>query len=274
MIPFIYMRTEKYSSTSLLFSMETFSPELISIDNRGAFFGKLADMLTLHSKYQCKKSHNFESLSIRSNECAYVVNFRQDELIFTNGFQDLLGYNNEKEITIHQIRQLYHPNDYEIITKVYKAFILYSMNYPEDSPNSTLFISFRIRKENGSYIKVLSKSTVLETDETGRFISSLVIFKDISFIDKTDNVNWDFKSKDLIKDFFKQEIYSGWKNFFTTREVEVIRKIEKRLTNKQIAQKLSISEHTVATHRKNIFKKAKSHHPEELIIFCKGKGII
>lgn len=41
----------------------------------------------------------------------------------------------------------------------------------------------------------------------------------------------------------------------TAREIEVIRLIEKELSNKQIAEQLFLSERTVETHRKNIFRK-------------------
>ena len=41
----------------------------------------------------------------------------------------------------------------------------------------------------------------------------------------------------------------------TAREIEIIRLIEKELNNKQIAETLFISERTVETHRKNIFRK-------------------
>ncbi len=41
----------------------------------------------------------------------------------------------------------------------------------------------------------------------------------------------------------------------TGREVEIIRLIEKEYNNKQIAETLFISERTVETHRKNIFRK-------------------
>lgn len=41
----------------------------------------------------------------------------------------------------------------------------------------------------------------------------------------------------------------------TAREIEIIGLIEKELSNKQIAEKLFLSERTVETHRKNIFRK-------------------
>ena len=44
----------------------------------------------------------------------------------------------------------------------------------------------------------------------------------------------------------------------TTRELEIMQLIEKELCNKEIADKLYISERTVETHRKNIFRKTKT----------------
>jgi two-component system nitrate/nitrite response regulator NarL len=41
----------------------------------------------------------------------------------------------------------------------------------------------------------------------------------------------------------------------TTREIEIIQLIEKELSNKQIAEQLFLSERTIETHRKNIFRK-------------------
>lgn len=45
----------------------------------------------------------------------------------------------------------------------------------------------------------------------------------------------------------------------TDREVEIIRLIEKEYNNKQIAEALFISERTVETHRKNIFRKTRTN---------------
>lgn len=41
----------------------------------------------------------------------------------------------------------------------------------------------------------------------------------------------------------------------TAREIEIIQLIEKEMSNKQIAEQLFLSERTIETHRKNIFRK-------------------
>jgi DNA-binding NarL/FixJ family response regulator len=45
----------------------------------------------------------------------------------------------------------------------------------------------------------------------------------------------------------------------TEREIEIVKLIAQELSNKQIADKLFISERTVESHRKNIFRKAGAH---------------
>lgn len=45
----------------------------------------------------------------------------------------------------------------------------------------------------------------------------------------------------------------------TQREIEIIRLIEKEMGNKEIAETLFISERTVETHRKNIFRKTQTN---------------
>ena len=54
----------------------------------------------------------------------------------------------------------------------------------------------------------------------------------------------------------------------TDRELEVIRLIEQEYSNKQIAKSLFISERTVETHRKNIFRKTKTNSVIGLIKYA------
>jgi DNA-binding NarL/FixJ family response regulator len=48
-------------------------------------------------------------------------------------------------------------------------------------------------------------------------------------------------------------------NKLTNREIEIVRLIEKEYSNKKIAEELFLSERTVETHRKNIFRKTKTN---------------
>ena len=54
----------------------------------------------------------------------------------------------------------------------------------------------------------------------------------------------------------------------TEREKEIIIGVVKGMTNKQIAEKLCLSAHTVITHRRNIAGKLQIHSPAGLTIYA------
>lgn len=60
----------------------------------------------------------------------------------------------------------------------------------------------------------------------------------------------------------------------TGRECEVLSLILKELTNKEIAQQLSISERTVEVHRKNIMRKAGASNTVGLIKYAYSLGLV
>ncbi|MFY0688960.1 MAG: response regulator transcription factor [Cyclobacteriaceae bacterium] len=60
----------------------------------------------------------------------------------------------------------------------------------------------------------------------------------------------------------------------TTREREILKLISQEMTNRQIAEELFISERTVETHRKNIFRKTGTHNMVGLIKFAYANNLI
>lgn len=60
----------------------------------------------------------------------------------------------------------------------------------------------------------------------------------------------------------------------TTRELEIIQCITRHYSNKQIADSLFISERTVETHRKNIYRKTQTKGEASLIQFVQDHNIL
>lgn len=58
------------------------------------------------------------------------------------------------------------------------------------------------------------------------------------------------------------------------REEEIIVGVVKGLTNKEIADKLCLSIHTVITHRRNVSRKLQIHSPAGLTIFAIVNGLV
>jgi len=78
-------------------------------------------------------------------------------------------------------------------------------------------------------------------------------------------------TRELMKAVRSKDVPSA---HLTNREIEIIRLIEKELGNKQIADTLCISERTVETHRKNIFRKTDTQSVIGLLKFAYEHKII
>ncbi len=64
-----------------------------------------------------------------------------------------------------------------------------------------------------------------------------------------------FFGEEVTKELMKSFINNDESSHLTNREIEIVRLIENEYSNKEIASHLFISERTVETHRKNIFRK-------------------
>jgi len=60
----------------------------------------------------------------------------------------------------------------------------------------------------------------------------------------------------------------------TVAEIDIVRLIAEGLTTKEIASRKNVSFHTIMTHRKNIFRKARVNNASELVMFAIRAGII
>jgi DNA-binding NarL/FixJ family response regulator len=66
----------------------------------------------------------------------------------------------------------------------------------------------------------------------------------------------------------------NFKNELTSREVEILKEIAKGLTNKEIGDKLFISDRTVNAHRTNIMAKLQAKNAVELVVMAMERKII
>ena len=76
------------------------------------------------------------------------------------------------------------------------------------------------------------------------------------------------------KHLYKKEVESCDPTSLTVRELEIAKMIAKGGSNKDVAEKIHLSPHTVHTHRKNIMKKLGVRSASELTIYAISIGLI
>lgn len=88
----------------------------------------------------------------------------------------------------------------------------------------------------------------------------------ISMMDSSESIEQTI-SKLIKKDIIEQVKLSQ-------REKEIVKAVAKGFSNKEVADMLCISTHTVTTHRRNIAAKLEIHNPAGLTIFAIVNGLI
>lgn len=141
-----------------------------------------------------------------------------------------------------------------------------------------LSYNFRIRRKDGSTVWVLQQMNILETDENGGPLLSMYFMTDISNHKKDDLLDFTVSKLDD-SDYFNTVYTTSFptnsdKIELTTRESQIIRLIHQGSSSNEIASKLSISLHTVNTHRKNIFGKLGATNTANMLSIARVKGLV
>jgi len=84
--------------------------------------------------------------------------------------------------------------------------------------------------------------------------------------------NKNFFCSNVIK--FNENRNSGIFATLSAREVEILKLIAEGLTNNEIAEKVFLSAHTIATHRKNLMRKLSAKNNVDLVISAIKESII
>lgn len=106
-------------------------------------------------------------------------------------------------------------------------------------------------------IKIVSLiCTIVDTNSLTNYDESINLFDDVESLEKKIHTLMNYPEED------------DGETSLSQREKEIIGCIVKGLTNKEIAEKLFISVHTVITHRRNITRKLQIHSAAGLTIYA------
>ncbi|WP_201799517.1 LuxR C-terminal-related transcriptional regulator [Zobellia amurskyensis] len=224
-------------------------------------------------EYESISLATLDNFPLNSKQCLYVANWVKEGIIYERGLEKLTGYT-LSEFNTEDLVHYIHPDERELVNRLTQEAVKYVVKTDLRKGHAHLFLSFRFKKKDGTYIRMLRQSSSYELDNQGRMVSNFSLLTDISFIDSSNRVEWYFDAYGVDLDEFKRLIYAVYDNFFTPREKEIINLIDKGYTSERIANALFISIHTVSTHRKTIFRKAGVNTVTDLIFFCKKNGII
>jgi DNA-binding CsgD family transcriptional regulator len=120
--------------------------------------------------------------------------------------------------------------------------------------------------------RILYQGILLEHDDKGRFLRTLSVHSDITYLKQEGRPVLSFIGMDgepSYRDVASNNIYIESKEELTRREKQVLKLLIEGRLSKEISSILKISKQTVDTHRKNMLRKNNLSNTGELI----GKAI-
>ncbi len=231
------------------------------------------------SQIQCKDCipKSFEYLKnhpLLPSQAIYVFDMQRLTIPYQKGLDRLLGYGSVNHFGFDQLCDWYHPDDYPRYMSLLKmANEWIRMEKPAPFTIEASY-DYRLKHQNGSFMKVLRQSTVFETCLDGSIKSSFSILSNISSIKSDTGVNLSLIGLESGNIILEDKTHASHLPQFTQREKEILFKVRDGLDSKSIAEALCISRHTVDTHRRKILRKTECKNMLELVQYATKMGVI
>jgi DNA-binding CsgD family transcriptional regulator len=221
-----------------------------------------------------------------SRGCVFAVDVYKGVYDYiSEGFADLFGMCPET------IEELLHPADREKIAdlQIRHAKFIYSLPPSERNDYRTIY-QVRMRGAGSNigagfgtgtgtgagadnrWLNVTSRNQVIETDATGTAWIVMGMIELAPDQTPTDRVRCSVLNLRTGQFFNPYAFSPEWA--LTDRELEILSLMAQGLLSKEIAERLSVSKHTIDNHRKNILSKLESDNAIEAINTARAAGLI
>ncbi|MFN8253060.1 MAG: LuxR C-terminal-related transcriptional regulator [Ferruginibacter sp.] len=197
-------------------------------------------------------------------------------VFYSSNYGSLLGYNPaDFEATGQKFFDgKIHPDDKLQLSEsgitILKLFDNFSI---DEKKNHKLINEYRMLNAQNNYVRLVEQHQVLELDRAGQ-LWLMLSFVDIS----PDQESYNGIKSQLLNfrtgNIIPVEAMQKAQLELTKREKEVLELVKKGLLSKEISGKLSISVHTVNTHRQRVLEKLGANNSMEAVIFASKFGLV
>lgn len=224
-----------------------------------------------------KHVSSLQYLSRISNSGYNVFDFCKREIIFYSpNFGQMLGYS---PVDYEKTGQEFfsakiHPEDALQLSlrsvSILKVFNNFSAN---DKLSYKMITEYRMLNSQGKYTWLIEQYQLIELDKKGQ------IWLMMGVVDISPNQEEGRGSKcQLLNfrtgEFILMDVPQKPQMELTKREMEILRLVKDGLLSKEISNKLSISFHTVNTHRQRLLEKLGANNSVEAVLFASRFGLL
>ncbi|SDL00413.1 PAS domain S-box-containing protein [Catalinimonas alkaloidigena] len=219
-------------------------------------------------------------LLLKDSPClAWVLQVETGTFAFlSRNVESILGYSHEqfREGGASFAWQLVHPQDVQPLLALKARIATVLGTVPSHQQAAYRFqYDYRLRKADGTYVRLLEQNSVLAINGDGNITHQLGVCTDITHWKPKKSLTATVRSHEhgCHKVFSAQDEMDALEKL-SRREKEILTLIAEGYSSKQIADRLSISFHTVSKHRQHLFEKTQSRTMGELVRYAVAHEII
>jgi DNA-binding CsgD family transcriptional regulator len=235
-------------------------------------------------KHEVAANHikRLKQLSELSNSSVMVFDLHKLKPILTLGFYGLMRNEGQQPDVsdVAFLNKYIHPDDSLTLVRLWAASLKLCYSLPaEERKNYKMVFDYRIKMAQEHYTRIIEQYQVLELDPLGNIWLGLGLVDISPDQDMKDGVRYsivNFKTGELmgLPEVNKQPApFAKTTIKLSDREKEILALVKDGLLSKEIAEKLSLSVHTVNTHRQRILSKLNANTSLEAIKYATELGL-
>ena len=224
-----------------------------------------------------KHSVILQALSDMGNSGTGIFDYCKRQMVFySSNFGGLLGYapSDYKESGQQFFASKLHPDDAHMLSiNSVSALKIFNHFSSDEKLNHKMISEYRMLNAQNQYVRLVEQYQVLKLDEKGQ------LWLAFNIVDVSPNQGESEPSKSQLLNFRTGKIIpldAPKKVTFelTKREKEILGLVKNGLLSKEISNKLSISVHTVNTHRQRFLEKLGANNSMEAVVFASKFGLL
>ncbi len=235
--------------------------------------------LSLQEKWFAQM-HSLKQYSFHNSVCVFLWDVVSNRFLIAIDERNVLQYDMSlytAENGVDFSLANFHPAYIHAI-QLMNQCIMVQLNLNPHIPVDKISASFDAlyRVKDGNYLHMVQQIVPVETDSNGKPFLFLSYVRDVTHLKKQPSSSLVFTTPDESKlwkyCFQKNELEVVMP--FTTQEKKILLLLSEGKQTRQIADMLSVSRHTIDTHRRNMLAKTSCIDSTALIVYCHMIGLI
>lgn len=224
-----------------------------------------------------KHSAILQALSDMGNSGTGIFDYCKRQFVFySSNFGALLGYepSDYQETGQQFFMNKIHPDDAQMLSiNSVSSLKIFNHFSSDEKLNHKMISEYRMMNAQNQYVRLVEQYQVLKLDPKGQ------LWLAFNIVDVSPNQVESEPSKSQLLNFRTGKIIpleAPQKATFelTKREIEILGLVRNGLLSKEISNKLSISVHTVNTHRQRFLEKLGANNSMEAVVFASKFGLL